>query len=253
MIKQIAPIYVILFIFVSCGTLADKDLSLSSGEYQAFQMPDPSKIWNQEDYWKAYGALLKVKNQKPYSLPRKGSNKSGEYFDRMTSMENFSFLNSDTLSLKEKAYRIQPFLVIQSELTDVYTNIYGEEQYYNRELIDLYLLGLTISDKMLELAKKINDSDDPEDRSMQSGYDAILFTFVSTIQFILEEQKNPSTYREEDLERLSDSISTAVLRNLKWLRPSDKQMIETRISHVVDSVSSPHVRKNYQTLLDMLP
>lgn len=252
MIKYITLVLTFLFISIACGTDTDEDLSLTPEEYKAFQMPDHSKIWDQDDYWKAYSALLKVKNQKPYSLPRKGSKKSGKLFGRMINWENFSFLSSDTLSLKEKAYSIQPFLIIQSELTDVYTNIYGEDQYYNRELIDLYLFGLTIADKMLELANKINSSNDPEDKSMQSGYDAIQFSFMSTVQFILKKQKYPSPYQEEDLERLSDSISSAVQRNLSWMSSAEKQMIGIQINDIIGSVSSRHISNNYTTLLDKL-
>ena len=252
MIKYLAFAVAISVIIGSCGTFTDKDLSLTPEEYKALQMPEHSRIWDQEDYWAAYSALLKVKNQKPYSLPRKGSTKSGKYFDCMINMENFSFLNSDTLSLKEKAYRIQPFLIIQSELADVYTNIYGEEQYYNRELIDLYLLGLSIADKMLELANRINSSENPEDKSMQSGYDAIQFSFITTVQFILEKQKNPSIYDEYDLERLSDSVVISIQRNLDWMSPADKDLIKNQVSNVIDGVSSRHIRKNYQNLIDML-
>jgi len=88
----------------------------------------------------------------------------------MTSLENMSFLQNDTIPLHEKAYIIKSFLVVQSDLVDLYTNIRMKKQYYNRELVYLYIFELNITQKMLDLGNEINESEVPADIAMQSGY-----------------------------------------------------------------------------------
>ncbi len=101
-------------------------------------MPDYDKIWTQMDYIDAFFVLNKIKIRKPKSLPRKNSRKSGMHFNRMLSEENFSFLESDTLSLSDKAYEIQNYSNIQGELLRFYTDMFNKDQYYHDELIDIY-------------------------------------------------------------------------------------------------------------------
>jgi hypothetical protein len=251
--KKVSFLFItILLTTVFCSNPNKKDLSLSEEEYSALGLPDYAEIWNNEDYWEAYGVLAKLRNSKPYSLPQKHSEKSGKIFERIISMENFSFLEDDSLTLKEKAFLIQNHNIIQEQFVDVYTNIYGEDQYYNRELIDLYLFGLRISHKMLELAKKINASDEPEAKSLQSGYDVIKYTYFTILTDILDEQSKSTIYREDDLERLSDSISKSVQYNKDLLEVSSRKELQQKLKVVINRTSSDHILENYIKLVEVL-
>lgn len=242
----------VLIIIGSCDNPRKKDLSLNEEEYEELGMPDPSKIWKHEDYRKAYTVLAQLKSTKPLSLPQKESKESGKYFNRLISVENISFLGDKSIPLNEKAFRIQSYILIQSDLTDIYTNIYGEDQYYNRELIDLYLFSLTISQRMLDLSYKINESDYTGDIGMKAGSGAVQYTYLAMLSFILDKQKNSSTYRVEDLERLTDSLSNSVIKNEEWMEVSSRENLKKQIQLVIDSVSSKHIKNEYNKLIEDL-
>lgn len=243
---------VALFIPYSCDKSRHKDRSLTVEGYRKLGMPDPSRIWTHEDYSRANTILFHLKSDKPFSLPRKGSTKSGKYFDRLINPDNFSFLNDDSVSLSRKAFLIQSYTLIKSDLIDIYTNIYSRDQYYSRELIYLYLFGLTIAQKMLDLSYKINKSDEKGIKGMQSGFRTVQYNYLATLIFILDNQKNVSSYRVEDLEILTDSLFNSVEKNKGWMEVSTRGNLKDHIQTVIDSVSTKYIRKKYHNLIEIL-
>ncbi len=242
----------LIFIMGSCKQSRDKDFSLNVEEYKEFGMPDPDKIWKGEDYAQAYRVLSQIKSDKPLSLPRKGSKKSASYFNRLISLDNISFLNDESISLKQRAYRVQSFLLIQSDLVDLYTDIYRSDQYYHKELIDLYLFGLSVTQGMLDLSYKINESDDEEDIILRSVFPTIQYTYMTMLSFILEKQKNRSIYDIEDLDRLADSVSSSVLENKVWMEAAIRTNLKEQIQVVMDSVATIHIKDKYNHLIEVL-
>ena len=215
-------------------------------------MPDFSRAWKISEFGDVIGTLRDIQNNEALSLPRKGSRKSGKLFEHMVSMDNLSFLNIDSLPLYEKAYRIQSLLHIQSEYIDIYTDIRHREQYYNEELIDFYIYGISITQKMLDLAYKINESDAPGDVGMQSGFDAIQYIHVTMLSDALDKQKNASLYNAEDLETLGDSIALSLRRNMTWFDSTAVEGIKQNMSVVIDSSSSDKIRNEYRDIINSL-
>jgi hypothetical protein len=196
--------------------------------------------------------MTELRYEKPLSLPRKESKKSGLFFDRMINLENFSFLEDESMSLKEKAHYIQTYMIIHSELIDVYTNIYGEDQYYNKELVYLHIFGLSIIHKMLDLAHKINASDNPEDIALQSGYSTIQYSYGTMLSMGFEIQKKSSIYQADDLGILADSISKSVIKNKIWMEASIRETLKHQINSVIDSTSSEYIKNKYYTLIESI-
>lgn len=252
MLRNIFYLGLILLVMGSCQKKRYRDFSLSVKEYQEKGMPDPDSIWTGEDYRQAYVVLREISSTQPHSLPRKGSKKSGPYFKRLISQENIAFLDDDAISLKERAYRIQSFLLIQSDLDDLYTDIYRRNQYYHRELVDLYLFGLSVTQRMLDLSYQINESDDVEAIQIRSVFPTIQYTYLSMLSFILEKQQNASVYGIKDLERLTDSVSNSILENRAWIPTDTRNSLKDQIQVVMDSVSSDHIEKKYHHLLEVL-
>ena len=241
---------VLLVCIVSCNKRSDYSYPLE--KYSELGMPDFSRAWKISEFGDVIGTLRDIQNNETFSLPRKDSRKSGKLFEHMVSMDNLSFLNIDTLPLYEKAYRIQSFLHIQSEYIDIYTDIRHREQYYNEELIDFYIYGISITQKMLDLAYKINESDAPGDVGMQSGFDAIQYIHVTMLSDALDKQKNTSLYNTEDLETLGDSIALSLRRNMTWFDSTAVEQIKQNMSVVIDSSSSDKIRNEYRDIINSL-
>ena len=241
-----------LIVCGSCRKSSTNDYSLNLEEYQKMGIPEPNKIWTLNEYSAAFGSLMELKFNKPFALPVKDSKRSGALFNRMISFENMSFLNDESIPLNEKAHLIKEYLDVHGEMIDVYTNIRMKKQYYHRELIDINIFGLSLAEKMLDLAKEINESEDIIDISMQSGYRSIQMIYLFGLEDVLENQKHSSQYLNEDLETLTDSLTNSVLRNKDWLASTDIKDLKQALLVVIDSTSSNSIKEKYGMLMETL-
>ncbi len=240
----------LITLLFSCRKSGEEDLSLSVEEYRELGMPDYNKIWVQEDYIDAFIALNKLKLKNPSALPKIKSRKSGIYFNRMISEDNFSFINLDSLSLSDKAYEIQYYSSIINELIRMYTNVLDKEQYYYKELLELYIFGLNVTQKKLDLADQIMKSEDATDQRLQYGLYSVQLGYLEMILYILDNQNITSSYNEEDLKRLSEMVTESIRNNKNWMRSQDAERLKQKLQTVVDQSSSDITRSYYKQLLE---
>lgn len=243
---------ILLFLSVSCANPSELDHSLSLEEYQDLGMPDYSRIWSFEDYRDACNILEYMKVSDPLTLPKKESRKSGKYFDRIVDPDNMSFFMDETIPLYERAYQIQPYVDILGYLTRLYTDLNHTEQYYSRELIELYIFGLFITENMMDLGHQINESVAEEDIIMQSGFPSIQDVYITMVIFLLENQKRLSLFETEDLEKLSYYLYNSVLNNISWIDASPAEEIKQHLQEVLDSTTSDHINERYRMLIEQL-
>lgn len=242
----------LLLISGSCRKVSDQDHSLTAEEYSNLGLPDPTRIWNSKDYVDAYGALDMIKVMNPLSLPKKDSEKSGKYFNRIIDLDNLSFLLDESLSLNDRAYQIQAYINIQGSLINVYTDLENTEQYYNRELIDLYIFSLSITQNMLDLGYRINESVVDDDLEIQYAFNSIQYLYITMVLFVLDNQKKSSIFEETDLERLSDFLSNSVLENRDWMDTVATKDIKQRLREVIENTSSEQIKKKYDHLIESM-
>ncbi len=215
-------------------------------------MPDYSKIWSYDDYRNACDILGDIKATNPLSLPKKSSDRSGMYFDRIINPDNLDFVQDESLSLQQKAYKIQSYKHIQEFLIKIYTDLDSTEQYYHRELIDLYIFSISIAQNMLDIGYQINESVNENDMVMQSGFPGIQSRYINTVSFILEIQERDSLFEPEDLERLSDFLSSSILLNKDWMEGSAIEDVKQQVQKLIDNSSSEYVIKQYNNLIESL-
>jgi hypothetical protein len=211
-------------------------------------MPDPARKWDMDDYTQAYNVLARIKWEQPLKLPAKGSNKSGLLFDHMVSLEYLSFLQDTTLSLNEMAERITGFTRVYDYWIDIYTNPTLKRNYYHREIIDIQLFNLRLTEAMVALAQKINRSDNPADIALRYGYDEIKENYLTCLSTDLKTQSYTSEFLDHDLDRMADSIYSSVMRNKDWMDSSDVSELRRSLRLVIDSTSSASIRKKYGSL-----
>lgn len=221
-------------------------------ELHKMGIPDCNKIWSGKEYGKAYSVLMNVKNNQPYKLPRKGSKKSGEVFDRLISRENMSFIKNDSIPLHIRAEVILRFLGTYDNIVDIYSNILMKKQYYTPELVETYLFGLDIMQEMLTLGEKINQSTDPDDVAFQEGFPAIQNYYISMLKKDLKIQLNSTEYSPKELETLCDGISASVKKNVNWLNQEQKKELIDDMQTVVDSTSSEKISTEYKKIIASL-
>lgn len=248
-------IFIILgavIINVSCNRGTNKDYSLSLEEYRNMGIPDPNKVWNSEEIGIAIDVFSGIKWQKPYILPRKGSEKSGVLFERMISPENMLFLQNDTLKLHDKAYMLLEFLQIFEKWKDVYTHPMWKKQYYHRELVDININDVRVTEIMVDVAMKIMKSDDPVDIMLQSGVPNIKLNYISSLVNAFNLQSNSSQFLVKDMELMTDSLSASIDRNRAWMDSIAVDRLKNSINVVLDSTSSEYIRNKYLMVTDLL-
>jgi len=247
---------VILFLIIlvngSCKRESTNDLSLNSEEYSKLGMPDHNKIWINHDYSNANMTLSTIRINYPLSLPRKLSKKSGALFSRFINQENLSFVNDTTFPLHIRAYRIQSFESLQSEMGQIYSVEVNEEKYYNEEFIDLKIFGLFVHEKMLELAWAIMDSDDESDMGMQSGMQAVKYNYLKLIIRLLEEQDKLKEYPANGLDRLSNAVSVSIIKNQGWFLPDERKTIISQIEAAIEKSPTDYIKNNLIKTLKIL-
>ncbi len=243
---------IILSISLSCKNGSEKDLSLTTEEYKKLGISDPGKKWNINDYINSNITLSTLKMNYPYSLPRKFSKKSGSLFNRIVNTENLSFINDTTIPIDARAYTIQHFTRFYSELQHIYSIEKDGQKYYREELADINIFGLTVYDKMIELALRIQNSDDESAQNLKFGMSTVKQNYIRFISGLLNEQTRKADYHSDDLNRLSDMISASILRNNEWFTNSDRDSIVLRINAIKEKIPSGHIKENFNKTLKNL-
>jgi len=236
----------------SCNNANETDYSLTLVEYQELGMPDYNSVWSIQDYSYAFYVLNTLKYQNLKALPSRDSERSKVLFSRMISIDNLSFLQDETLPLYAKADLIKWFVNTLMELKVAYTTIGTERQYYVRELMDIDIFRVRVAQKMLDLGKKINESEDPSDIDMQSDYPQIQLMYLNILSELFELQQHTTQYPEQTLELLSDSLSSSVRKNMHWFEEDASALIKQEMLNVIESTSSRKIKSDYRELTEIL-
>jgi len=248
-------IILLILVFVingSCRNIFRKDLSLTPQQYTQLGMPTYNAIWSEKDFQKAQNAINSVIIKNFYSLPKKGSIRSGNLFRRIVSKDNLSFLEDTTISLQEKAYRIQSLGNMMGQMGTLYTDKIKIRQYYSQELVEIYVAHLYIRGKMLELADKINKSARQEEIMMQSGRKGIVSSYIMLISFLVSEQEKTEAFPAPDLRRLNREILNSLSLNMQYLDADSKQRIYDAIKNSLEKSKSGFRSKSLKNSLRLL-
>ena len=242
----------IILLTTSCKNIFRKDLSLTENEYTAKGMPDIGKVWTEQELIKAHVTLGSLRTKNFLTLPVKGSRKSGKVFSRIISRENLSFLDDPSKPLRDKAFEIQTLANFLNEISEMYHDNLRTEQYYSKELIDIFISEIYVREKMLELAEKIKNARDPADMAMSSGRPAIVGGYVNLIRILVREQEKTKSYPSGELKRLSGAVLKSVRENLKYLDSESKQKLSAEIRNTSEKIKSGSARKDIAEMLKFL-
>ncbi len=241
--------FLALLIILSSCSKEGGDRSYPVKEYIKQGIPEINRPWNNDEFASAVNILRLIKANDSLALPRYDSRKSGPLFRHMISMENLAFLDGDLISLHDKTFMLQNFLNIEGMLTAIYKNRQQGIQYYSKELIQLYIFAIAITQKMLDLAYEINISENRDARCMKSGLPSVQHLYEQMLLYVLKEQTHVSSYEKEDQEILSKNIDAAVRKNSDWFDSPTKDLLMHYLKKVNDRTSSDKLKKTYSALL----
>jgi len=241
-----------ILICASCNNTKEKDYSLTLQEYLDMGVPDPYMTWNVDQNREANSIIGSIKWEKPYQLPRKDSEKSGMLFDRFVTLDNMTFLSNDTLKLHEKAYYSLEFFQLIEYWKETYTNPIWKTQYYQRELAEIHINQVRVTQIMVDIAEKIMLSEDPVDKMMREGVPSVKQNYISSMINALHAQKETAEVLNDVVLRMTDSLSTSIERNIDWLDVSSRKEIKNSVVAISDSTSLKYVRSRYEEIIKLL-
>ncbi|HUX94916.1 MAG TPA: hypothetical protein VMV47_04220 [Bacteroidales bacterium] len=234
----------IIYLSISSCNQIKKDYSLKTEDYIKLGMPDHSKKWTGDDYSEANITLSTLQMEAPLSLPRKNSRKSGEMFNRIVNEENISFVYDTAIPLKVRAFLIQHYPRIIGEVENIYSFEEKGKPVYKEELLDIKIFELTIHDKMLELAKIINESDDETLAGFKDGMKMVQYNYLKLIPRLMTELVKTDQYSEDDRIRLSKALTGSIMNSSYWLSASDKNTLKSGLTASSENCKSTIIKNN---------
>ena len=244
-IKLILLSQLLIFLtIISCNTLLEKDYSLKPEEYQKYGMPDSKKTWTSDEYTAANITISTLNMKAPRSLPRSGSKKSGELFNRLTDEENLDFIYDTTAPIKMRAFVIQHYPRMISEIESMYTLEYKGKLYYREELLRLKAFKLSAHNKMLELGMIIESSDDESLSDFKNGLRMVKNNYLIFVPGLLDDMVKPEFKSADGLEKLSKAVSASVLKNSVWMTPVEKNKLLSKFRSVEKTLKSSKIKDN---------
>lgn len=244
-------ISLVLLIF-GCKAQEKEDVSLSVNEYEKYGMPTTRKIWISDDYDKTIVLLNEIKKGNFKSLPRANSEKSKPYFDRIISEENLSFIEDTTITLQKKAFLIQSFAVTYGKLIYLYYQENSKTQYYNEELINIYIFGLKLTDKLFDFANLNLKSTKEPNAQMKAGIENMSSGYYKTILTYLDLLVQNDVYQTKDLEKFSIELKINLNRNINWLNSERRGQIKEKLNQTKNLSGSKIVKDNQNAILKLL-
>lgn len=244
-IKLILLSKLLIFLtIISCNTLFEKDYSMKPEEYQKYGMPDSKKTWTSDDYTGANITISTLNMNDPLSLPRSGSNKSGELFNRLTDEENLDFIYDTTAALKVRAYLIQYYPRMINEIESMYTLEHKGKLYYREELLRLKVFKLSVHNKMLDLGMIIDSSDDESLSDFKNGMRMVKDNYLNFVPALLDDMAKPEFSSADGLEELSKAISASVIKNSVWMTPIEKNELLSSFRSLEETLKSSKIKDN---------
>jgi hypothetical protein len=136
----------LLLLFVPAPGSWAEDTSLSAEDYVLNGVPDPGKRWKTEQLVAAANALADIGLAAPEQLPRIGSERSGEIFERMTSHDVFKGLDKNKVPVELRLQEATTLLGAFRTLAYVYLKGIAAGQKYDMEMATIsgFALGLTL-------------------------------------------------------------------------------------------------------------
>lgn len=154
------PLTCLILLTIACGcsnkTGIYKDESFTTEIYLEKGCPSPDRDWNNDDFQSLTDCLRKIKSENKFSLPRKHSPHSGDYFSKMVDDNHFNFIADTTISDVSK---IQPMHDIQEywiALLYLYHETNESYQGFSNEIISLDVFSTRMSRANLQNMERMD-------------------------------------------------------------------------------------------------
>ncbi len=128
-------------------------------------MPAPDRTWTGSDLVKVAKVLTALVEKDPNQLPRSGSKRSGNFFDRITSTESLKLFQDRSLPVQPRFAAVGSYYQALNQILKLYVGAFAKRAVGDTEVIAILGSAIQATSVTLMLANEFLltlDKDDPD-------------------------------------------------------------------------------------------
>ncbi|MCA8992876.1 MAG: hypothetical protein KDA88_12885 [Planctomycetaceae bacterium] len=229
---------------------ADKSLLLN--EYLEAGVPAYNRIWSGDDMLTAVTVLAAVAQEDPAHLPRYQSERSGMFFDRMTSDENLDLFRNQSVPIQQRLPLATNYMEANNELLKVYLMSFIDGAMGGVELLEIIGAQLRVWVVMNDLVNEFVptlDKSDPTYPVRMEGLEQMKLGMALTVTGTLQTLTDGHAYRTSDLKRFTRYMTATFPHILRDLPEANQTETLIRLRTLVDEPKMQHLKPELDDLL----
>jgi len=233
----------------------DNDQSLKTEEYVRLGLPAPDKVWSGEDMLQANKVFATLALDKPEQLPRLRSSRSGDVFDRLTSIEFVQSIRSRDDPLNTRLMQGIDYVDGLKEIVKKYTSAFlngvardVEVVALNGTLLRLFVLEFEL---LAEFVKTL-DKEDPTYAVRMQGMEQTKSGLAQVVNGHLMTLTERDRYRPPELIHLVEHMQETFPALFPYLAPAAGTDALTRLVQMQDDPHLQDMQPGLGNLLEKL-
>jgi len=226
-----------------------QDRSIAVREYVAAGLPSPDRDWTGEDFRRAALVLAPRSDH----LPRHGSARSGQLFDRIASDKNLAPLREKSVPLQTRLPGALQYMQGLNTIAKIYIDAFAKRQVADRDVVELLRALMRLTEVMFDLVDEFLptlDKTDPQYAVRLKGLEKMKRGSANVVFGALDSVTETARYHTAERVRLMGYILEIVPRIAPRLDRSVQQKLRVTARRLeTDTALRPQAKK----LLAALP
>lgn len=219
------------------------DNSPPSEGFLEMGIPAIDQIWGEEEYKTAFIVLDQIYEIDKFSLPRMDSEFSGAIFKRLTALENFDFLNDQSINIGKRIIAFEHIKEFPARILLYYIENFEENERFGAEVLEglflaayVYQAGMEVHAELeLQLGERANQG------QFRSGLERLQMAFNDRLGLVLQ-------VFESDMHRYSERDVLTFANKLYFLLPkisnsAYRKQLKFRLKALENSYLSPQIHQ----------
>jgi hypothetical protein len=228
------------------------DKSLSTDEYIRLGMPNPDHVWSSHEMNEAAICLRKLTARGYERMPRYQSDRSGDVFSRITSVDNYARFRDKKLPMAGRLPEVGTYSQALSEIYQTYLNAFAKYGTLDAEAVEMMGICLRSSVAMSEVADEFLATLDRTDgkypvrlaglERMKKGFAEVMLGALMMIGELPDEQRQAR-------DRLAAYLVETCPPLVSGMPKDSKGAIMAKLQTMAKSPPAPELRDTFEGLL----
>ncbi len=228
------------------------DNSLQVERYQELGMPTPDEDWSASEYKRVQKVIKGYYEVDKWSIPRKGSDYSGDLFEKIIDLNNFYIIIDKDVFIQERLEKHDALLRVVAQLLSMYHEPKSETQRFGAEVLDLLILSAQTSEYSVQLLQELKAM--MSEKGMKNGEldlmtDKLKLGISATIIELLKViEKDYYQYSTNDLEMFSTNLHYWSKSIIHYLNETQKTEIINQIDLSISAFDNKTIHSELKKL-----